>query len=310
MPRVCDNSQIGANTRINGSAKARPKQSRRWCFTLNHYTEDEIAKLESVPVKYLIYGREIGDQGTPHLQGFIILNDNRALSWLKNNVSERAHWEAAKGNVEQNQEYCKKEGVWIEKGTVPQQGKRTDVDRAWEIVKEKGLSAAIDDNPSTFIRYPRGMKEYAQHLQMKKRRVKPKVFWFYGETGCGKTYEAYDKNVELYGYDDVWMSAETLQWFDGYEGQRVAVFDDFRKDFCKFHWLLRILDGRHCRVQVKGGHANFTPEIIYITAPMHPTQMYSDTEGKVREDINQLLRRIDKIEFFGARQCEVNENEI
>lgn len=31
-------------------------------------------------------------------------------------------------------------------------------------------------------------------------------------------------------------------WFDGYCGQEVVVFDDFRPWWCRFDYLLRLLD--------------------------------------------------------------------
>jgi hypothetical protein len=46
-----------------------------WCFTLNNYTTDELEFLSSSILgsgeyNYII-GKEIGESGTPHLQGYI-----------------------------------------------------------------------------------------------------------------------------------------------------------------------------------------------------------------------------------------------
>ena len=54
-------------------------QSKRWCFTLNNYTSDEVkaikAKFEdpAVDLRYGIIGHEVGDNGTPHLQDTVPL---------------------------------------------------------------------------------------------------------------------------------------------------------------------------------------------------------------------------------------------
>ena len=56
------------------------------------------------------------------------------------------------------------------------------------------------------------------------------------------------ENAELYAtannrpQEKPWSNYDTLQWFDGYEGQLVAIVEDFRKDQCKFAMLLRVLD--------------------------------------------------------------------
>lgn len=48
-------------------------------------------------IKYLIVQHEVGEQGTPHLQGFLILKRQNRMTWLKSNINGRAHWEKAKG---------------------------------------------------------------------------------------------------------------------------------------------------------------------------------------------------------------------
>jgi Putative viral replication protein len=52
------------------------KKVQKFCFTLNNYTEDEFKKIGEYMLKNAVYGivgREIGELGTPHLQGYINL---------------------------------------------------------------------------------------------------------------------------------------------------------------------------------------------------------------------------------------------
>nr|WAE42870.1 MAG: replication associated protein [Cressdnaviricota sp.] len=97
----------------NTITKSPPKQSsqlKKWCFTWNNYTENDfkglIEKLDGLESKYVI-GREIGAEGTPHLQGYIELP--KAMRWSEFNLSKKIHWEGAKGNQEQNIKYCTKD---------------------------------------------------------------------------------------------------------------------------------------------------------------------------------------------------------
>ena len=72
--------------------------------------------LQDMPYKYLIYGREVGDEGTPHLQGYVQLKKITRLTGMKK-LHPTAHWEVAKGTEEQNRTYCSKEGDFQEFGT-------------------------------------------------------------------------------------------------------------------------------------------------------------------------------------------------
>lgn len=84
--------------------------SKYWCFTLNNYTKDEMDQLETIFKSFKIeyyFGEEVGENGTPHLQGFIKSGSKiRPLEKIKN---KRIHWEKTKGNEEQNITYCSKD---------------------------------------------------------------------------------------------------------------------------------------------------------------------------------------------------------
>jgi len=79
-------------------------------MVLNNYSNDEIIKVGSVLqqyAKYAIIEKEVGEKGTPHLQGYFELKTKgRPIELFKNN---RIHFEKAKGTREQNNIYCSKE---------------------------------------------------------------------------------------------------------------------------------------------------------------------------------------------------------
>jgi len=94
---------------------------------------------------------------------------------------------------------------------------------------------------------------------------------------------------------DVWKN---LQWWDGYDNQDAVLFDDFRGDFCTFHYLLRVLDRYPMRVEVKGSSREFNSKRIYITSCYPPTEIYNKSD----EDVKQLIRRIDEIIFLVTKK--------
>lgn len=88
------------------------QQSRRWTYTLNNYTQEEYDKIINymkLDNRKFVVGREIGENGTPHLQGYVSLPGPVKFATIKN-LMPRAHIEKAKGNDEQNLKYCTKEG--------------------------------------------------------------------------------------------------------------------------------------------------------------------------------------------------------
>lgn len=141
----------------------------------------------------------------------------------------------------------------------------------------------------TFVRYYRGFQALFNELRRTTVRSAPYVEWLAGPTGCGKTRAAIEEAMAL---GDFWTSSETFNWFDGYTGQKTAIFDDFRAGVIKFHWLLRILDRYPLDTPVKGSFTFWNPERIIITCPRIPQEEFVNHEtGAQYEDIEQLIRR-------------------
>ncbi len=89
-------------------------QGINWCFTLNNYTDQEYATIAGLEhgVQYLIVGKEIGLQGTPHLQGYVQFTAKKRLTAVKSLLGVRAHLEVARGGYDANRKYCSKDGEW------------------------------------------------------------------------------------------------------------------------------------------------------------------------------------------------------
>ena len=106
-------------------------QAKRWVFTLNNPTDEEQNSLytlgESIAadgderlVTYLIFGDEVGEGGTPHLQGYLCLPTKKRLTYVKGLPGfERCHLEVSRGSHKQASDYCKKDGSYHEWGEGP-----------------------------------------------------------------------------------------------------------------------------------------------------------------------------------------------
>ncbi|AKV62289.1 putative replication initiation protein [Mytilus sp. clam associated circular virus] len=104
-------------------------QAKRWCFTINNPTpaEEESLFLHGTNIdhppcdfKYLVFGRETGESGTPHLQGYFELVKKLRIHQIKGTLGfERSHLEVARGTSLQASDYCKKENAFEEFGALP-----------------------------------------------------------------------------------------------------------------------------------------------------------------------------------------------
>lgn len=87
----------------------RPAAVIRWCFTWNNYPdslEEFNGRLEACS-KLFIYQRERGEQGTPHLQGYVEFKSRQRLTALVGKFPG-IHWTPSRGNRDRNVEYCSK----------------------------------------------------------------------------------------------------------------------------------------------------------------------------------------------------------
>lgn len=113
MPRTkySSNSSRGdGNTKVPPIVEDEKKQispCKHWVFTLNNYTNDDIRNISSnSSIDQYIFQEETGEEGTPHLQGYIKFKTKvRPMGKFKN---KKIHWERCK-YIQQAIDYCHKE---------------------------------------------------------------------------------------------------------------------------------------------------------------------------------------------------------
>lgn len=110
-------SENSANSSMeDGNTKRPPKQEspkKRWCLTLNNYSQEEYLFLKdsfsSNSSNKWIIGKEVGENGTPHLQIYVNFDKKTRFSAIKK-INTRLHIESARGSEIQNIQYCSKDG--------------------------------------------------------------------------------------------------------------------------------------------------------------------------------------------------------
>lgn len=256
-------------------------------FLFTSYDESSPQNHENI--SYMVFQREkCPKTGKLHWQGYIELHKKRRFTSLKK-LYPTWHMEAKKGSQKQAIAYCTKTETRVSEpviiGEPKKQGKRNDIALAKQFVQEgKSVRDFIDECNKPNYQNIRTMEKLLVYKE-KPRDFKPIVIWLYGPTGSGKTKVA--KILSDY-LGDTWWSAKDLRWWHNYDAHEVTIFDDFRKDFCTFHELLRILDRYPYSIENKGGFRQLLAKYMIITSPYSALHTYI-----TREDVNQLIRRID-----------------
>jgi len=262
--------------------------SRSFCFTVNNWTDEDMQRCKDMPdVLYLVVGREVGEAGTPHLQGCVTFKKAKRRTavarFLPNAFIEPTR------NVAKAREYCCKEDGTPLIVDNRRQGERTDLAEALETLRDSGLRQVMSDHPETFVKYHSGLaKLYAGQMKCRDPDSPHEVIWLYGATGVGKSRYVHSKE------SDLWTAMGTHKWWEGYAQQDAILIDDMRCNYAPFNELLKILDIYPYKAEVKGSHVEVNSKRIYITSQFPPHKVYN-RESRQDEDIRQLYRRITRV---------------
>lgn len=280
------------------------------CFTLNNPTS---AIVFPSFVKYCVYQRETGEQGTEHFQGYAELSTRQRMTGLKKWMPT-AHFESRRGTAEQARDYCMKtetriDGPW-EHGAFKSvtAGQRTDLEAAAELVLTDGVQAAAEAFPSQFIRYHKGIVAYANIMKKRPRdfdfvprpwqehvlrvlREDPnprEILWVHETRGnVGKsrlaTYLVAEHNaIELHG--------KVADMAHGYSDNPIVVFDLARtRGDCVNHiyeFAEKLKNGRFFSPKYESGMKIFPPpHVVFFANFAPPSDAWSS--DRIREfDLN------------------------
>lgn len=278
--------------------------SRHWCFTLNNYFDSDIEDLcllvDDDTARYLVFGQETSENGTPHLQGYVEFHKPQRLSGAKARFAKacggKPHLEPRRGTRGEARDYCLKgeqtHSEWAKLGSsgpnwglnavvhelgswCTGQGQRTDLEAYYDMVtavlENESDKSIAEIAPAVYGRHFRGLdrlrtifeKEHAREF----RTVT--VNTIIGQAGSGKTRAAFEYDGDVFVVD---CSNEQFP-FNGYDGEKTILLDDFRGGI-KYAHLLRILDGHPLGVNVKHGRRHALWDTVIITSNVPPESWY------------------------------------
>lgn len=217
-------------------------QLRRGCFVLNNWTQTELDKLVTfakVRGCSYIYAKEIGESGTPHIQGYINFGKRVSFNVLRK-LSPRAHWEKCKGSEKQNVDYCRKDGDYETNIKIKLSAKEL------QAKIDKDILAGEYDNVQ--------WREWQRGLLQRLRGVpdKRKIIWFWERTGnVGKSYLAkyidIQYNAVLCEGKSADVNNQVVKFLEEYQRAPTIIIADIPRSSAKF-----INYG--CIEKIKNGH--------------------------------------------------------
>lgn len=293
------------NTRVlqrEDKASGKRVQCRHAVFTLN--------KHEGLPdpalfphTTFCVFQEEVGDQGTPHIQGYVQFGrqvEPKALTTaLRKQGFDGSVWTAAaRGSDEENVAYCTKEEgrlggpYWHNKDdrrTISGvKGGRNDIlaiQKELKNGKTLGELVCTEASAATVVRNLRGLQFMEANISP--RRTTPTlaiVLW--GSTGTGKSTTARALAEYLTGkrhFPVAYQKGSGL-YFDGYRLGEVPIFDEMDGSRCDPKFFNMLCDSQPMTVPIHGGSANFNSPFAVFTTNKHPSRWWpnAQTPGAVR----------------------------
>lgn len=134
---------------------------RNVCFTSY---QKEIS-YDETKLNYIVYQKEVcPNTKKEHWQGYCELKKQMSMRQVKKLFNDnKLHIEARKGTQKQAITYCKKDDSRkdgcepFEWGKAKKQGKRSDLEAFVNKMKDNGLDKAIEEYPTTYVKYHAGM---------------------------------------------------------------------------------------------------------------------------------------------------------
>lgn len=267
-------------------------------FTLNNWLPEDIPRLlATVPERctYILFGEEVGKEGTPHLQGYCEFTKRPSFSTVKAILGDSTHVEHRKGTQAQAINYIannpdKPNPVIHENGVKKGQGRRSDLHKIVDLALTAGMRevASIAQNAQQ-IRFG----EIALSYLEAGRSDPPTVWWYYGPSGVGKSRKARALAEELSPNNWYRKGTSGSIWFPGYDAHECLWLDDVFEHFLgpnvsTYRTLLEWLDRYPCIVQFKGGQRQLLAKYVIITSVAHPRVIFDDTSGELMRRITHL----------------------
>lgn len=264
---------------------SRNTKSRAWCLTLNNYTTEEYEDIKKEfpndTLTQLVLGEEIGENGTPHLQGCIRYKNARSFSSMKKlfpraNISECRNWDASIN-------YCKKDKKYFERNTDKNIKKITANEQYENYMKQEYSD----------IKWYPWQEEIIKIIEDK--ASKRKIYWYYDYEGnIGKSFLArfldWKYNAIIANGKQADVFNQYASFLEEYDRQpTLAIIDVPRsnKEYLCYSTLEKLKDGVFNSGKYEGKKLRLIPHHLIVFANFEPCK------NKMSED-RWVIKEIEK----------------
>ncbi len=296
----------------------RKPSSRKFQLTINNpldhgFSHERIKAIlsEFSALLYWCMCDEVGEQGTPHTHVYLVFKNSTMFETLHKRFYG-VHIEQANGSNQENRDYVRKEGKWLddakhetnlsdtfeEWGELPPDRSRANT-QAEQIVQ---MIVDGKTNAEILTEIP-GAYNKLQHIEQTRQTLLQEKFknewrnldvtYLWGDTSAGKTRSVMD----TYGYCNVFQVTNYEHPFDGYKGQDVIIFEEFRSSL-KVDDMLKYLDGYPLSLPCRYADKVACYTKVFIISNIAFEQQYPNVQLDNPETWAAFRRRIGSIQHM------------
>lgn len=296
----------------------RKPSSRRFQLTINNptdhgFTHERIRAIlsESPGLRYWCMCDEIGEQGTLHTHLYVVFNNSVMFETLHKRFYG-AHIVPTNGTNQENRDYIRKDGKWLndakhgtnlpdtfeEWGELPHDRSRHESQskQIMQMIHEGKSNAEILEAIPTAFNKLHFIDQARQTLIQEKYKDSWRslnVIYLWGDTGAGKTRSV----MEAYGYSKVYQVTNYTHPFDGYNGQDVIIFEEFRSSL-KIDDMLKYLDGYPLMLPCRYTDRVACYTKVFIISNISLEQQYPNVQVDNPETWAAFRRRIHDVRYM------------
>lgn len=286
--------------------------SRKYQLTINNpdkhdFTHDRIRSiLGSFPgAIYWCMCDEIGEEKTLHTHVYVVFKNSVMFDTMHKRFYG-VHIEQANGSNQENRDYVRKEGKYLndpkhdtnltdtfeEWGELPPDRTRqeTQSEKITQMVYDgKSNAEILTEIPGAYtkLNYIEQARQTLLEERYKDEWRSLEVTYLWCDTGAGKTRSV----MEKYGYSKVYQVTDYEHPFDGYKGQAVIIFEEFRSSL-KIDDMLKYLDGYPLQLPCRYANKVACYTTVFIISNIPLKQQYPNVQTDNPETWAAFRRRI------------------